>query len=153
MAQPTSIQVIGAKPGTTVQPVPGKVYYPLPDSGVELIGVAEMVPAGGGTWRPVVRVCPRRVPIRPDELKRLGIAISPAGMVRLVRAGFVAGGQTTPGINQFDYLDYRRHEAAVESDPEFWDRTEPGHSLSNRLRFRRALLLERETPGQEEKAS
>jgi hypothetical protein len=138
-SSPLHIAVIGAKPGTMVEIKPGKTYVSLTPESVDVIAVPEMVPAGDGTFRAVARICPRRFTISRKNLKRLGIAISDTGLIRLVRAGFVAGEKVTPGITQFDFLDYLRHQKAVADDPEFWDRTEPGERFSNRERYRQAL--------------
>ena len=139
---PTSslhIAVIGAKPGTIVEIKPGKTFVSLTPESVDAIAVPEMVAAGDGTWRAVARICPRRFTISRKNLKRLGIAISDTGLIRLVRAGFVAGEKVTPGITQFDFLDYLRHQKAVGDDPEFWGHREPGHRFTNRERYRQAL--------------
>lgn len=134
-----SIPVIGAKPGTTVEVVPGKTYLPLTAESIESVGVTELVPAGGGTYRPIVRVCPRWVMLTKRNLRRFGIAISDSGMARLIVAGFVKGMAVTPGVRQFDYFSYLAHEAGVAADPEFWDRTEPGQLFNNRERYRKAI--------------
>jgi hypothetical protein len=134
-----ALHVIGAKPGATVELVPGKTFVPVSPSSVETIALAELVPAGDGTFRMVARVCPRCFTLTPTNLKRLGIAISVRGMRRLIDAGFVKGEAITPGVRQFDYFDYRRHEAAVASDPEFWVRKQTGQSFTNRDRYRQAL--------------
>ncbi len=139
-SSPLSIHVVGAKPGTKIEVVPGRTFLSLdnPDS-IETIGLTEMVPAGAGTWRAVVRVCPRRFTLSPLNMKRLGIAISMRGLARLIDAGFVAGERVTPGVRQFDYFDYRRHEAAVAADPEFWERKQTGHNFTNRQRYQQSL--------------
>lgn len=134
-----ALHVIGAKPGASVELVPGKLYVPLAPEFIETVGVHEWVPAGDGTWRAMVRVCPRKFTLTPKNLKKLGISISVRGLRRLIAAGFVQGEPVTPGVHQFDYFDYRRHEAAVGQDPEFWDKTEPGKNFTNRERYRQAL--------------
>lgn len=133
------IHVVGAKPGTRVELVPGKTYVSLDPANVETVAVTEMVPAGGGLWRAVVRICPRKFALTPQNLTKLGIAISSRGLRRLILAKFVKGETVTPGVHQFDYFDYMRHEAAVAADPEFWDRKEAGHKFTNRERYRQAL--------------
>jgi hypothetical protein len=59
-------------------------------------------------------------------------------MKRLIIAGFVRGMQVTPGVYQFDYYAFREHEARAR-DPEFWDRAEPGQTLTNRKRYSAAI--------------
>lgn len=134
-----TISVIGAKSGTTVEALPGKNFAPLAAEAVEAVGVTELLPAGDGTYRPVVRICPRWVMVTEKNLRRFGVAISARGMVRLIVAGFVKGMTVTPGVRQFDYFSYLDHEAAVLADPEFWDRTAPGQILNNRERYRKAI--------------
>ena len=134
-----AVQVIGAKPGTVLEVLPGKTYLPLDAESIEAVGVTELMPAGDGTYRPVVRICPRWVMLTRRNLRRFGIAISDSGMVRLIIAGFVKGMAVTPGVRQFDYFSYLDHESAVAADPEFWDRTEPGQLFSNRDRYRKAI--------------
>lgn len=134
-----TVPVIGAKPGTLVELVPGKTFVPLSLESIEAVGVVELVPAGAGTCRPVVRICHRWVMLTRRNLRRFGIAISDSGMVRLIIAGFVKGMAVTPGVRQFDYHSYREHEKAVLADPEFWDRTEPGQLFNNRERYRKAI--------------
>ena len=131
-----TIPVVGARPGTTVQVVPGQRYVPLPADAWEPWGLAEMVPAGGGTLRPMVRICPRSFGCTTKNLRRLGIGISTNSMVRLIEAGFVASQKTTPGLYQFDYHSFRDHEARVAQDSEFWTTIEPGQKLSNGARIK-----------------
>lgn len=138
-AQPLRISVVGARPGVEIEVVPGKSYLPLEPQDVDTLALAELVPAGDGTYRPVARICGRWWTLSRKNLRRLGIAISESGLARLVRAGFVRGMRVTPNITQFDYFDYLRHERAVYEDDEFWDRTEPGQQMTNRERYRAAL--------------
>lgn len=138
-ASALAIHVIGAKPGAHVEVVPGKTYVTIDPSQVETIAVTELVPAGAGTFRAVARICPRKFTLTPQNLKKLGIAISVRGMRRLVDAAFVQGEAITPGVRQFDYFDYLRHEAAVSKDPEFWERKEPGSNFTNRERYRQTI--------------
>lgn len=139
MPTATAVQVIGAKPGTAVEALPGKTFVSLAPDAIDAIGVTELMPAGDGTYRPVVRICPRWVMLTKRNLRRFGIAISDSGMTRLIVAGFVRGMAVTPGVRQFDYFSYLDHERAVAADPEFWDRTEPGQLFSNRDRYRKAI--------------
>jgi hypothetical protein len=133
-----AISAIGAKPGTMVEVAPGKTYVAVPPESIDTVAVVELVPAGDGTFRPVARICPRRFAANKKNLRRFGIAISERSMGRLVLAGLVKGERVTPGVLQVDYFDYLRHEQAA-SDPEFWDRVEPGQVFSNRERFQQAL--------------
>ena len=132
------VPVVGAKPGVEVELVPGKKFVPLAAADVHPVGVAELVPAGDGTFRPVVRVCPQWFSLSQANLRRLGIGISRAGLKRLIVAGFVRGMQVTPGVYQFDYFSYRAHEGQA-ADPEFWDRKEPGERFTNRQRYSAAV--------------
>lgn len=136
---PLQIQVVGAKSGTAIEIVPGRTYMPLKPDSMETMALAELVPAGGGTFRPVARICPRRFTISRKNLKRLGIAISETGLRRLVMAGLVEGERITPGVHQFDYFDYLRHETAVRNDPEFWTRPIPGQKFTNLQRYQQTL--------------
>jgi hypothetical protein len=122
-----------------VEITPGHTYVSIPPDNIDTVAITELVPAGGGTFRPVARICPRWFTVARGNLKRLGIAISEQGMARLIRAKFVTGMNVTPGVMQFDYFSYLKHEADVAGDPEFWDRTEPGARFSNRERYRQAL--------------
>jgi len=134
-----SIHVVGARPGTQVEIVPGRTYMPLKPESMDTMALAELVPAGGGTFRPVARICPRRFTIARKNLKRLGIAISETGLRRLVMAKLVEGERITPGVHQFDYFDYLRHEQAVRADPEFWTRKEAGQNFTNLERYQQTL--------------
>lgn len=133
-----TIPVIGALPGTTVELVPGKKFLPLPVDTIQRVGVAELTPAGDGTLRAIVRVCPQWFSLSGENLRRLGIGISRAGMKRLIVAGFVRGQQTTPGVYQFDYHSFRAHCERAQ-DPEFWAQTEPGQAFTNRQRYSQAI--------------
>ena len=57
----------------------------------------------------------------------LGIAIDVRTLVRLIEAGFVAGGFVSPGIRQFSFDRYQEHPARGVDDPEVWDRISPPH--------------------------
>ncbi len=138
MSSRASIPVIGAKAGTVVEVVPGRRFIPMTIDSIDPIAVMEIVPAGEGTFRPVVRICGRWWSCSTKNLRRLGIGISPQGLLRLIRAGFVLGRNITPLVTQFDYHSYMAHEAAT-ADPEFWEKTEPGHKITNRQRFRASL--------------
>lgn len=135
----TPTPVIGCTPGTTVELVPGKRFIPLPPESLPPVALAEMVPAGGGTFRPVARICPRFFTVTRANLALLGIAIDVRTLVRLIEAGFVAGGFVSPGIRQFSFDSYQEHAARVMDDPEFWDRISPGHRFTNRQRFQQVL--------------
>ncbi len=137
-AAATVLPVIGAKPGTLVEIIPGRKFVALPVNSVNQLAIAEMVPAGDGTFRIVARICPRYFSCSAKNLRRLGIDISKRTMQRLINGKFVRGQKTTPNLFQFDYFSYLEHEAAA-SDPEFWDRTEPDQRFSNLERFRQAL--------------
>lgn len=134
-----SLQVIGAKPGTAIETVPGRTYAPLPPDSLGTLALAELVPTGEGTYRAVARVTRRKFSITRANLARLGIAISDRSLGRLVAARLVAGERVTPNCTQFDYFDYLRHEAAVRADPEFWSRREPGHAFTNLERYQQTL--------------
>lgn len=134
----TTIPVIGAAPGTTVELVPGKKFLPLPLAAMQPVAICEVVPAGEGTFRPVARVCSQWFSLNQENLRRLGIGISRAGMKRLIVAGFLVGQQTTPGVYQFDYFSFREH-AAKAQNPEFWEETAPGQNFTNRQRYSAAI--------------
>lgn len=137
---PLTLAVMGAAPGTRVEVIPGKTYISLPPEAVETMALFELKPAGDGTMRPVARICSRFFTVTKKNLKSLHIAISDQGIARLIRAGFVSGGPVTPGVWQFDYFSYLRHEQAVLADPEeFWARKEPGQLLTNIARYRASV--------------
>lgn len=132
------VPVVGAVPGTLVEVVPGKKFVPLPITAVPPVAIAELVPAGDGTYRVVARICPQWFTCQSANLRKLGIGISGTSMLRLIRAGFVDGQQTTPQVHQFDYYSYQGHMQRA-ADPEFWDRTEAGYRKTNRQRYREVL--------------
>ena len=134
-----AVVVVGGKPGATVEIQPGKTYLPLPAADVNTIGLAEWVPTGDGSWKPVVKQCPRFFKITRLDLKKLNIPISEMTMRRLVTAGFVDGQALTPFVVQFDFFSYLEHVRRVKEDTEFWDRKEPGQKFTNRKRYRDAL--------------
>lgn len=141
MDQPTTLQtvpVVGGRPGLEVELIPGRRFLTLSPKDIPPIGVAELVPAGDGTFRPVARICPSWFTLTPENLAKLDIAISVRGFHRLITAGFVDGVLVTPGVTQFDYFSYRQHLEKVR-DPEFWDKIEAGHRFTNRQRYRQAL--------------
>lgn len=133
-----SLPVVGAKPGTFVTPLPGKTFIPLALDCVDYVALAELIPAGDGTFRVVARICPQWFSCSTKNLRRLGIGISGTGMLRLIRAGFVEGRNETPQITQFNFHSYRQHQLAT-NDPEFWDRKEPHHEFTNRQRYSQAI--------------
>jgi len=132
------LPVIGAKPGTHVEPLPGRKFVPLELEAIDAVAIAELVPAGDGTFRLVARICPQWFSCSTKNLRRLGIGISGSSMLRLIRAGFVEGRNETPQVTQFNYFSYRDHQIAT-NDPEFWDRTEPGQAFTNRQRYSQAI--------------
>ena len=134
---PQVLPVVGAKPGTLAEVMPGKKFVQLPSASLPEVVVAEVVPQGEGTFRLVGRVCPRWFTVKSDTLAKLGIGISRNSMKRLIRAGFVEGQMTIPGVVEFNYHSYLAHHARA-SDPEFWDQTDDGHKLTNRERLRKA---------------
>lgn len=137
MPTTTTIPVVGAAPGTTVELVPGKKFYDLPPAAVPPLGVAEWVPAGGGTYRFVARVLSRWHVLNSRTMRMLGIPCSHATLYRLIRANFIESRQTAPNTREFSYDSYLAHAEATK-DPEFWTRREPGQRFSNLERFRQA---------------
>ncbi len=71
-----SLHVVGAKPGSSVEIVPGKTFLPLAPENVNTIALAELVPAGDGTFKAVVRICPRFFTVSRRDLRKLNIPIS-----------------------------------------------------------------------------
>lgn len=134
-----NLHVVGARPGTSVEIQPGKTFLPLPPENVNTLALAELVPVGDGTFRPVVRICPRWFTVSRRDLRKLNIPISEMTLRRLITAGFVKGEPVSPGITQFDFFSYLEHVRRVGEDPEFWDKTEPPHNFTNRERYRQAL--------------
>lgn len=134
----TIAPVVGALPGARVEVAPGRTFAPVSPEYVPTLAIAELVPAGDGTFRMMARICPRQFSCSAKNLRRLGIDISAQTMRRLINAGFVRGGKTTPNLYLFDYYSYLEHEKAA-SDPEFWDQTQPGQKFTNLERFRQAL--------------
>lgn len=136
---PAQIQpVVGAKEGTVVEIVPGRRSQDLCDDALPPLALAEVIPQGGGTFRLVARMSDHWFSNNTKTLRRLGIGISGTSMKRLIRAGFVEGQQTTPQVHQFNYHSYLKHMERAR-DPEFWDQTDPGHTKTNRERFRDAI--------------
>lgn len=130
-----TLPVVGAKPGATVQVVPGTRYVPLPYDAAEPICILETTPLGGGAFRYGARVNGRQFACTKKNLHRLGIDMSTRSLCRLIEAGFVAGQKSTPGLYQFDYHSLREHERRVAADPEFWSSIEPGQTKTNYLRM------------------
>jgi hypothetical protein len=133
-ARAAVVPVIGAAPGTVVELVPGKKYLPLPASAAPVVALCELVPAGGGTFRPVARICPQWFPATAEVIKQLGLGVSKSSLRRLIAAGFVRGQQSTPATYQFDYLSFREHAERCQ-DPEFWEQVAPGQRHTNRQRY------------------
>lgn len=134
-----SLHVVGAKPGSSVEIVPGKTFLPLAPENVNTIALAELVPAGDGTFKAVVRICPRYFTVSRRDLRKLNIPISEMTLRRLITARFVSGQAVTPGVTQFDFFSYLDHVRRVDADPEFWSRTDEPHRFTNRERYRQAL--------------
>lgn len=138
------VPVIGALPGTTVEPVPGQRYVALAaDNVIPPVAIAQLVPQGGGTYRLMAQIAPRWFAVTEENLKTLGIGISRKSMIKLIRAGFVEGQQTLPQVHQFDYHSWLAHlEASKESG--FWERAElrgsPAQRLTNRQWLYQATL-------------
>lgn len=113
------ILVIGARPGTMVEIVPGKKIAALDISQIERVAIADILPQGDGTFRAVARVTSRWLSVTPRNLRKLGSDHSVRTVQRLIKAGFVRGRQPSPRVNEFDLLSYLEHLEACE-DPEFW---------------------------------
>jgi hypothetical protein len=89
---------------------------PLPAELTPLFAVSAWQPAGDGTYRPVAKLYERGVSTAEAE-KLTGI--SPDTLRRLIRAGFVIGGQPTPGKFEVNLPSLMAHIEATR-DPEFW---------------------------------
>jgi hypothetical protein len=138
------VPVIGALPGTTIEPEPGKRFVALPHGDViPPVAMAQLIPEGGGSYRLVAQITPRWFAVTEENFKKLGIGISRKSMVKLIRAGFVDGTQTLPQVHQFDYFSWLAHLEATRT-PGFWEkeemRGEPPIRLSNREWLYRATL-------------
>ena len=111
--------VLFAKKPTSVVIAPGKTVSALPPDAVDAIAIAELQPAGDGTYRPVARLAKRWIINNDANLKTYGIPLSYRSVLRLIRGGFIDGRHATPKTWQFDYYSYLRHLEACK-DPEFW---------------------------------
>ena len=112
--------ILFAKEPMEIEIAPGKTIVPLPPDAIEHVVIADLQPAGDGTYRPVARLARRWIINSAPNLKRYGIPLSSSSVKRLIRAGFIVGSKSTPKLYQFDYYSYLRHLEACK-DPEFWD--------------------------------
>lgn len=139
-----SVPVVGALPGVTVEPLPGQRFLPIVhDNPIPPVALAQLVPAGGGTYRLMAQITPRWFAVTGENLQKLGIGISRKSMVKLIRAGFVDGQQTLPQVHQFDYHSWLAHLTAT-AEPGFWEqvhpRGNPARKITNREWLARATL-------------
>ena len=138
---PVRLPVIGARAGVTAEWAPGRRTELKDPEPIERFCIAELVPLGGGTFRVVPRVTSIWLPMTETWLARLGASISENTMRRLGAAGFIRTRQPSPNRHEFNLVSWVEHCAAVESDPEFWDRevTTPAGKRTNRRRYQEAL--------------
>ena len=101
--------VVGARAGVTVEIVPGQNFANLPAQDIPHHAIAELVPAGGGTFRPVARISGKMFTCHQKTLRLLNIPISKTTLIRLIQTGFIEGHQESPGIYVFDYESYLAH--------------------------------------------
>lgn len=137
---PLTVPVIGALPGTTVEPLPGQRFIPLRgDNVIAPVALMQLVPEGGGSYRLVAQITPRWFAVTTENLHKLGIGISRKSMIKLIRAGFVCGQQTLPQVHQFDYHSWLAHLEAT-AGPGFWESCDAGRKITNRVHLARATL-------------
>jgi hypothetical protein len=121
-AQPQSrlrVAVIGARPGATVELAPGQRFAAVDAGDMPKICVAEMVPAGGGTFKMMARVLPKEFTNSNRNLRLLGIPLSVDTMQRLIKTGFIQGHQETPQLYVFNYDSYLEFKTQCQAG-EFW---------------------------------
>ena len=139
---PISMPVHGCRPGIVVEYVPGKrAEIKDPDPLEERFCIAELVPIGGGNYRVVPRIALTWLRFGREDLRRIGVRVSQSTLHRLGRAGFINIRQISPSCYELDYQSWTTHCAAVEADPEFWDREvmTPAGKRTNRQRYLEAL--------------
>lgn len=138
------LPVVGALPGVTVEVMPGQKYVPIvQEKAIPPVAVVQLVPKGNGEYRLVAQILPRMFALTTENLQKLGIGLSRKSLIKLIRAKFVDGNQTMPGLHQFDYHSYLAHldRAAVSG---FWDaehhRDLGGRIVSNRQHLARCTF-------------
>ncbi|WP_043588970.1 hypothetical protein [Geminisphaera colitermitum] len=96
--------------------------------------LTELIPVGGGLYRQVTRLMPAWLPFNEETLRKVGISISKSTLHRLGRANLIRVRQTSPSCYEFHYDSWLQHCAAVEADPEFWEK-EVETTAGKRTRF------------------
>jgi hypothetical protein len=106
----------------TIEVAPGRRVVDLPRELVRRVAIAEWIPQGDGTYKPVARVHDEEIPLTDDLPQRLGLGVSHDTLKRLIKAGFVRGCRVAPNRHIFYLQSYYDHVERVREDPDFWTR-------------------------------
>ena len=100
-----------------VEMAPGEHVVEVPPEVVPKIVVADLVPAGDGTYRLVARRRELYIPLA--EAAKL-VRFEYRSMLRLVRGGFLESDRPTPNSIRISLASWFEHQERVRRDPEFW---------------------------------
>ncbi len=116
-----------------IEIAPGKKTVDLAPKQVRRICVADLIPTGeASTYRAVARVHEAQIRLTPEVLVKLGLGIRHKTLIRLIKAGFVAGERIAPTSYLFDLESYFSHRDRCRANADFWT----GENLK---RFRDAI--------------
>lgn len=89
-----------------------------PQALIPKIGIVDWLPAGDGTYNPVLRLHAQHIRV---SIAAVVCDVHHLILRRLIRAGFVEGYQPSPCCCMINLHSYFDHLNRVAEDPEFWD--------------------------------
>lgn len=110
--------------GVTVEVVPGKRVVGLSDAAAPRVAIADWLPVGDGSYKPIARIHTKLVRLTEEMPEKLGLGIGYRSLLRLMQAGFVDFEQPAPRTYLVNLQSYFDHVKKCKADPEFWERPE-----------------------------
>lgn len=85
---------------------------------VPAMGVFEWIRQADGSYRPVERI--HDAWMRVSEVERLPLGLTAEVLMKLVKGGFVEGGQMAPNSTTVNIMSLLSHLEDTREDPDYW---------------------------------
>ncbi len=110
-------RVIGKK--AEVEIAPGVKITPVSVEVVTRFAIARLLPAGDGTFRPVVQACEPWMRLTVALPRQLGLGICWKTLLRLITSGIIESRRTSPHSTEISIESLNAHLEGCR-DPEYW---------------------------------
>lgn len=129
-----------------VEIAPGKEGVSAPKATVPRFAIAEFIQLENGDLRVKRLHWSEWITLHQENLTKLGIKMDVRTVVRLGNNGYIRVRMTSPKLREMNLSSWLSHVAAVEADPNFWERRlEPvGFDEGGKVIWGNSLLTRRD---------